>query len=492
MQNFRKSTLFPRSIKHDSWQKNHDKPHLISLFLLIGILGFFFSSPQGAGPDESWHQATAWHLIKTGQIEIENRTTVNGIPASIAKNPCFAFNSQITSDCVSKRRNDVGQNHEFKVFNYPPVSYLFVGAGQRISQLISMGYEDLGGRIGSIVINFLLLSMTLRILNSRLIKKQIVLLTVMNPMLLFLIAVGNPSSLEITGCMFFSVALWRFLVIEDIQKNYKNIIGLVIISLMITFTRPSGIYWVTLISVICVFLFSRFNYKSSKLLGMILVPSLIGVYLWNKTWNTEYEILPGHLPIKNPSYSNYYEWLKNSILSSGEIVQTSIGKLGWLDTPVPSLILISYCIYYITFMILMLQYSTIRRHIEVILVIVFLIPIFGNFLFWNSWPNYWQGRYSLPIIISTLLLIFIRTWEERKTILLNNLVSINMAIISIMIIVNLFRYKTGIPTSWLNFDLQKLVQLNLSEFLSLLAASVLLLFSLKYWKIGFRLKEIKL
>lgn len=82
-----------------------------------------------------------------------------------------------------------------------------------------------------------------------------------------------------------------------------------------------------------------------------------------------------------------------------------VGNLGWLEFPVPTVLVLLYIVAVVIPVVLALFFATAWQRLLVVAVIAasFLLPVLLEALQWNGNGPIWQGRYTLPLSVQILL-----------------------------------------------------------------------------------------
>jgi hypothetical protein len=122
--------------------------------------------------------------------------------------------------------------------------------------------------------------------------------------------------------------------------------------------------------------------------------------------------------------------------------------LGWLDTPTPRWLFIATLIAWAVF----LGYLYARNRIPTPVVLlgvagVFILPSILEALRWNDYPQWLQGRHTLPFVAAFLYLVLIRYARViPRAVRYFSLLA--TAALAVMVWLNGVRYAFGIRDSW--------------------------------------------
>lgn len=463
-------------------------------FLLIAVfsIGMLITSPQSSGPDEPMNQASGWYSIRNGLTPSSPSTVVSGVPSNLVKGPCYAFQPNVTSECLG--RNITGeQTTEFPVFNYPPVYFWIIGIGQIFFGFLNPDLSYLGGRLfGLISILGLLLISMVKLSRLNIKRSSEILFIALTPMSYFVFSTANPSGWEIaTAILFFST-----LTAELHKKTIKNLVNgkdyqeqfsrpnlpIILSGLLLVFSRPLGFVWLILIFGIVVINLNLFKkiYTFTSVLSSIAIIQ-IPAFFWFIS-HPEKSVIPGLTAASSESLINQLpQNIIHSVLSLHEKYKQSWGVLGWLDTRPPNTIYILVGVLFSFFLYKLLRDNAQNWKVVLFtaLSLNFIIITFESYK-WNVWPNWWQGRYGLPILVCAVLSLLINGNQVYKVKNLRALILIIIAGNTFMLYLNFYRYKFGL---WNTIQLQ--------NFLDGIDASILLFSLILIIAISIFLKRTK-
>jgi hypothetical protein len=323
-------------------------------------LGYFFSTPSGASPDEQVHSATAWYTFENGLPPTITKTVSNPLPLSlVADNNCYKFIREQDASCLSKRSSDLSSG--YPMMTYAPIYYFVVGAGAHLGAMFGNQYADIGGRLFSFFFNMSLIGLTLLMVWRRGLFGLSLFPIVLTPMALFLIPTINPSGGEVCAALFFTTSMYLF-VEEKANNNQKlrftDYSALFSSTLIFVLSRPSAMVWALFISMIILtnsyvkFHDARQVIKSLKI---IVPPFLVGL-AFHVTHPHQTGSPDGFTANDKPEFSYYFQGFITSIENLPRKLWESYGVLGWLDTPAPVSFVLAYY-----FLVLILMFLIIKR-----------------------------------------------------------------------------------------------------------------------------------
>jgi hypothetical protein len=425
----------------------HDRDHHglspVIAWLLVAVagLGFIVSTPPSAGPDEPAHEVTAWYLSANGlgPSSIESFA----VPAAFSVgHPCFAEKPEVTASCIPPITTAQATVSTSRVLNYPPPYYWVVGIGERLAALVGIEYADVGGRLASFLLNFgalLLLSLYMRRRNQ---WWGTILLLVSTPMAVFLGIVVNPSGWEITcGLMMAAVltqAVWNSQSPGSDAWPNATTAFLVLASVALSLARPIGFFWAAGLTVSAIALAPSMNLRLLVRTACVVAPGIAVGILW-------YLAHPNGSPSLAPTSTGALPNIDTSLAASLVVFPLRLfemfGNLGWLDTPMPGLLLLGNLV---AWAVLLRRMPSIGRAAMLcgILGIVIFPSIIESTLS-GGWPFWWQGRYTMPFALGFVLLLLLRSGPVvPRTISIVS--SLSVLSLGLMVWVNAVRYDFGL------------------------------------------------
>ncbi len=417
-------------------------PFIAWLLVAIAGLGFFVSTPPSAGPDEPIQEVTAWYLsghgLRPGSIELFS------VPASFLVDPCFKGKADVTASCAPAPSTALATTSTSGVLGYPPPYYWVVGVGQRLAvSLAGVQYADVGGRLASFILNFaalLLLSLYMRRRNA---WWGSFLLLVSTPMAVFLGIVVNPSGWEVTCgvvlAAILSEAVWDREALESDEWPKTTTLILVVASIALCLARPVGFVWASGLTVSAVALAPSINRRLLVRVACAVVPGIAMGMLW-------YVTHPAVAPTVGATTSsgaiaNLDTSFAASLVYFPLRLFDMFGTLGWLDTPMPGLVLLGNLA---AWAVLLRRMPSIGKAAMLCGILgIVIVPSVIEASVSGGWPFWWQGRYTLPFALGFVLLLLLRSgWLVPRTI---SIVSgIALLSLGVMIWVNAVRYDFGL------------------------------------------------
>lgn len=423
---------------------------LIGTFGIIVILvtSFFFANPPGASPDELVHNAASWYTFEHGLPPTASRTVSNPLPTSlILDNNCYKFQREQDASCLPEKNNSMSSG--YPMMTYAPIYYFVVGAGQHFSTLWGNEAAIIGGRLASALLNLLVLFFALQKTFRRNKFAARLAPIILTPMALFLIPTVNPSGFEFCTSILFTTTLFYYFkdyILDEKTVNARAKLSLFVTTILFGLARPSAIVWILIIFAV---VFSSMMplkslLKTLNVLRTIFgIPFMLGV-VFHLTHRHDTGSPTGYVPYDQPTKLFYFQGFISSMENFPKHLWESYGVLGWLDTPAPLTIVTGY------FLLAIILATTIvkRMHLPKLTIAIMLFGVWPlisilEMLAWNAWPNWWQGRYSLPLLASSLWFLILNSHSitEKFAVKFSGLCILGASIVSLE---NLFRYSFGL------------------------------------------------
>jgi hypothetical protein len=426
---------------------HHDRGRLSGLgaWLLVALaaVGMLVSTPPSAGPDEPVHEVTAWYL--TGNGLKPSSTVWFLVPESLWVGPCYGAQSNRNASCMAPRSANQGMVSvsTLSIVNYPPPYYWVVGAGERLAALVGNQYADIGGRLASIILNLgalLLLGLYMRRRNA---WWGTFLLLVSTPMAVFLGIVVNPSGWEITCALVMAAALseaaWSRRPVESDAWSKTTTAILVLASLGLSTARPIGFLWASGLTLSAVALAPKMPRLQSlaRLAGAVAPGIIVGLY-----WVLTHPSFGSSSTATSPStVPNLVNWFAESLLTFPEFLRHMFGVLGWLDTPMPGLLLFLSIAAWAVLLTRLPSIGTAAKMCGIFGIVI--MPSAIEALGWAAYPAWWQGRYTLPFALGFVLLLLLRSGRLIPR-MISIVSGISVLSLGVMVWVNAIRYGFGL------------------------------------------------
>jgi hypothetical protein len=400
-------------------------------FLGVGttICAWSFATPIDAAPDEPAHIAQAVAIVR-GQFDEPTHNTPIGplarvrVPGWAVYNhgiPCFLPLDEFThpvqtgiaaacADTLSDTTRPAYFSTQFS--NSPPLYYVVAGipslflsgasalyAMRLISDLLNAGLVALG------------ISLLIRYYPRR--TPLVGVLIALSPMVLFLMAVVTSSGLEISS----GFATWcgALCIVEHPRLPRALAIWSAVAAVVLVLSRPTGPLDAGIITAISALLIGwrglrrRLNPSLVPLWGPVLVAVIVaGGFL----------VVVGLPPVLGVAPLHRASLLSNmwaTLLLTGVRLRQCIGDFGWLDTPVPTWVVIVWtsCVAALTALALTLS-AQCRRALPVLALLILAMPLALESPTINTLNVWWQGRLWLPVAVGFPLVASTFQWRSRR------------------------------------------------------------------------------
>jgi hypothetical protein len=370
------------------------------LICALVSLGMFISSPTMAASDAEIHFGTAWFDIHHGF------PTGNRVNNGEVVGPCYDELPYRNASCETLPIAADVRLYTLSIDNYPPPFYWVMGVGELAMSSVSGGATGDGGRLLGLIACLVLLFLAARRLHRSGERNAIWSIYLLSPpMATFLWANGNPNGWEVACSLFFSATLlFRRDALRSGSPGLRLYISIFIACILLSTARPSGAVWVVAIAVVFAVWSGVWRVRRSVVgLTAALLP---GVAL-NLTWNT---LFPFRVTAGKPLVSGGTTELLKALGGSVEDViakaQGIWGILGWRDTKPSGLVFVALVAVLVYFLPTYAPTLAHRRLLVAILIISFSLSVLLEAPGWSSFPAWWQGRYSLPILAGLSMFLF--------------------------------------------------------------------------------------
>ncbi|MEI8262011.1 MAG: DUF2142 domain-containing protein [Actinomycetes bacterium] len=427
---------------------------LAAITVVLAILGMAFAAPPLVGPDETPHQATASYL--TVHIMPPIAETQAYVPGLLKFGDCTSFDSTKDESCLPPREEALSGFG--RIFNYPPLYYWAVGLGQKAAPGADL-WLDVGGRVASTLITLIVLIALALSARVRFPLWGSSLLAVTTPMAVFLWAVVNPNGWEISCGLLFAYALlvaWK--PTQDVKTPripwWAQSIVVGVVAIIFGLSRHDALIWIILLTAAVYFMSTSRSLDRRRL--TLLLAAALGVVA-GLVWQWTH---PALHPLHNPDYNanptllDRVHWFMQIDNVLPDHVRQMVGVLGSLDTPVPQILVVTFTLGWAATGGLLYA----RQKVSALVVMIgffgiFLLPWVLEFLRWNDWPYWWEGRYALPFAIP-FLFIFLLRYGAKGSRAVQALSLVSSFILLFMVWQTFMRYAYGvkdyIPVRWDN------------------------------------------
>ena len=420
------------SMRHATAEYRKPRTVIVFIWAFLGvgtmICAWSYATPIGAAPDEPAHIAQAVAIVRgqfaepthqTGLGKLANVRVPGWAAHSLA--PCLLYSDLFTHPSqsgvvlacpttLSAATKPVNVQIQFS--NAPPLYYLVVG----IPSLFLSGSSALYAmRVVSGLFNAALVALGISLL-TRYYPRRIPLfgvLIALSPMVLFLMSVVNSSGLEISS----GFATWcgALCIVEHPQPPRALAIWTAVAAVVLILCRPTSPLDVAIIAVVTALLIGRQGLRQR--LNQSLVP------LWTPVLVAAI-VAGGFLVLFGPPHptgpppvhpAGLLSNIWTNIRLSGGWLRQDIGDFGWLDTSVPTWVVVVWtsCVGGLTVLALTLS-APCRRALPVLALLMLAMPqvLFAPQM--DTVNEYWQGRYWLPVLIGFPLVASTFKWRSRR------------------------------------------------------------------------------
>jgi Predicted membrane protein (DUF2142) len=413
--------------------ESHLRPFTGFLWAFLGLgmmLGAWsFATPMAAAPDEPSHVVQATALLR-GQFDEPEHPTDLGPLATVyvpawARNmiaPCFSKNKIIARilgdpnlvpaclETLGESRTIVPASTQFS--NAPPLYYVLAG----IPSLFLVGDSAVYAmRLVGDLVNAALVALGISLLLRYYPRRTVLVgvLIALSPMVLFLMAVVSSSGLEIAS----GFATWcgGLCVVANPQVPRSLAIWTAVATILLALSRPTSPFDVVIIAVVLAFLIGRRGLRErlNPSLRPLWIP-LVGAFLVAAI----FLVIGGPPRLTGAPLAHPVSLLSNvrtSLSLTGGRLRQMVGNFGWLDTPVPTWVVVVWatCLAGLTAAALFLS-APCRRALPILAVLIIAMPLALESPQINRVGIYWQGRYWLPLAVGFPLVAATFEFRARR------------------------------------------------------------------------------
>jgi uncharacterized membrane protein len=385
---------------------------LVALFLMCAA--WSFATPISSGPDESGHIMKAaasvrgmWTGTPTNRAGIETFVLPGNVADVGEPMTCTAFHPERSAACAPSLNNATSDNVAVQtgVGSYNPLYYLLVGWP---SLFLSGESAVYGMRLVSAFLSASLLTLTFwgaSALTAGSRYPQAAALVAFTPMVYFLGGVINPNGLESAGVAAFVVLLW--LVLQRPDSSRAALVGLAAtVALVANLRATSPLY--LLLATLAVF--TAVGWPGAiRAFGRVRVlaaaiPALVVAAL-GAVWTLRVGLPAGFIPSKGRERDDPITAFFTTLDKSTDYGRELVGVFGWLDTQMPEWI---YAVWTALVGVVVLSGLALarRKHLAAIIIslaALALVPALVQAPTVAEFGYIWQGRYSLPLFVTLLL-----------------------------------------------------------------------------------------
>jgi Predicted membrane protein (DUF2142) len=393
------------------------------------ICAWSIATPIGAAPDEPAHIAQAVAIVR-GQFDEPNHHSPFGplarvrVPGWAVQNhgiPCFVVDDEyshpvqtgIAAACADTL-SDATRPTTFAVqfSNSPPLYYIVAGIPSVFLSGVSALYAM---RLMSDLLNAGLVALGISLLIRYYPRRTPLVgaLIALSPMVLFLMAVVTSSGLEISA----GFATWcgSMCMVEHPRLPRALAIWTAVAAVVLVVSRPTSPLDAGIITIVLVLLvgWRGLRQRLNPSLVPLWVPVLVAVIVAGG-----FLVVVGPPPVLGVAPPHRASLLSNmwtTLRLSGDRLRQCIGDFGWLDTPVPTWVVIVWtsCVAALTALALALS-AQCRRALPVLALLILAMALALESPTINTLNVWWQGRLWLPVAVGFPLVASTFQWPSRR------------------------------------------------------------------------------
>ena len=368
----------------------------------LTTLGMLLSSPVWAAPDAPMQQITAWydihHLLPTSG-------TLVPLDGSIV--PCFAHRVATAASCTLQYPVPLPQVLAIPTLNYPPLGFWVIGVGQLLGTALGATSASTAGRLLLALSCVVVVLVAGRVLIAAQQRSALWMLPIaVTPMAAFLFAGSNVNGLEIAVAALFVALLFRWRhEHDDGRLRPRTELLLALGALALAACKPGDGLWIALLAGAAVVRWRRHLHPRALLrLLAACVPGIVLSVVWSLTHPTVITLdgVAGFHPGPPLGWATRIE---RAIPHLPDVAMQAWGVLGWLDTSPGRHFFVALGIGTAWFVLRTITTTSDRLFLGASVLLVASVAVAGDAVEWSSWPFWWQGRYSLPLIMGLALLL---------------------------------------------------------------------------------------
>jgi hypothetical protein len=397
-------------------------------FALIALAGtcWALSLPLYAGPDEPAHVLRSVSLVR-GQIIGDDVGVVDNNARSVtvpgvyrAGNPaCFAFQPAVPAGCQRWDHSDDDVGVLTTAALHPPAFYAWVGLPTLFSETRGSVF---GMRLMGVVL-FAAIMASAAVTLSGLRRGHFAMLglvVVLTPMVLFVSGLVNPSSSEIAG----AIGTWigGFVLLR--QAGINGVVDGRIVARtaaaasVLMLSRALSPLWVAAIAVVLIIgappgaLRVLWRNSSARLGGAVVVASGLAAAAWI--------VIAKPLAQVDTLRSFDLDPMDRFLLAFGARgfpPADMVGRLGWLDIPVPSLTLFLWFAMIGVVTVVGFAFGTRRQALALAVLFAgtMLTPALMDYMQAPRTGFIWQARYTLPLAVGIPLIAALAAATSQRS-----------------------------------------------------------------------------
>jgi hypothetical protein len=398
--------------------------------LLAVVTAQNLGTPRNAGPDEPAHIVRGAGLVRgelfgdmsygdwldagnppldAGGADIVNAdpdsddVQVYDVPRWVAQPSatCFAHNPEAAATC-SLVDAAGGDGAISTAPSYPIWSHILPGLATLVVHSSSALWL---ARLLHALVPVVLIAATLaHLLGTRRQAAASAVLLATTPMVLFVLAVVNPSGVVIAG----AIAVW--VTVDDLLRTGRTPWWLLTLGYgALVLPRNDGLIWAALIVGVLALVWRR----NPVTLWPALPPrnriAIVAISLVGAAWAAFSG--GGLVPVAKPD-----NFVDQVFMNTGQHLREAVGVLGWLDTPLPESM---YALWFFAAGLVVMITLVTREYMRAVgaAAALALFVVAGwvlEIVQGRTAGLFWQGRYALPVLVGMVIVAAMGTDVDRK------------------------------------------------------------------------------
>lgn len=437
-----------------TFQRGFVRILVLAVLAFMALAAWAVSSPAGSSPDDDFHLSSIWcgQGERDGLCESITAEEVS-IPTQVFRSPCFAYNNSATGVCQENFDTTLGSTSRLNTIEHSyPTGFYWTMSWFASDNLT---WSVLAMRLFNVALFIGLASATLLLIQPIWRRPLGVILAVtIVPLGMFVIASTNPSSwaLFVPVFLFFSL---RSLVVANRHWQHWSLAALSIgLAAIGTAARADAAFFVVAATGLALLAewgkwwrFARV-YLTSACIGLLAVISVLN--------GRQAGVISSGLEEASAAARTSVGLLLRNLGDVASLYTGALGgwNLGWLDTPLPSIVSISLTVIIGSMVLNGIAFKQLRELIlpTITLAIVIVVPLIIQQNTGSPVGAYIQPRYVFPLLALGLG-VLVSTKNPRMFITPRQvaLASVTIVVLNAMsLYVNLLRYTTGLDTGHMN------------------------------------------
>jgi len=394
-------------------------------FALLVVLGgvWAVATPLYGGPDEPAHTIKAAAVVRGQLIGDEHPSETDDRPLYVTvpgvyfsdRTGCFAFHPEIPASCQQFVDDAPSGEMLTSAGRYPPLYYLYVGAGSLLFPTSSGMYVM---RLMGVVLAAALIASAL--LSLRQLRDPqmagLGLAVAVTPMVLFVMGIINPSTPEVAG----AIGAWAsgFVLVTQASARVdpRVLLRFGLAAITLAFGRSLGPMWLFFMVVALLAVATKADVaalvrsRATWACAAVVSACSIAQVLWVKVVNP----LGGDDPIRGVD-EPFTTLVRHGIGASYGNELQMVANFGWLDTVAPQ---ITYVFWVAVLAAVVLLGAAHARRLPAlaiggVIALVVAVPTLLDAMQAPKLGFIWQGRYTLPLGVGIPLLAASLAATER-------------------------------------------------------------------------------